>query len=380
MNRFVLGAVEFEAFGGYPERFLNEAESAGVSISNARRKGESLFGICRAADYRTLRPAARKSGVRLRVKRRWGLPFLMRPFRLRGGLAVGCAAAIVVLQLLSSRVWVITVNGNETVSDEAVLQVLEPLGVHIGAAFDKADVAALRLEALRQLPTLGWLTVNQSGSVLEVLVTERQPVSPIEDTAPADIVAAADGVVCRLVVTSGQAAVNEGDEVKKGDVLIYGMLESDVGPMLRRAGGTVTAKTEEAVQIRVPYTEEITRETVAAVRPTAVFFGWRVPLYTSGGERGREEEERRWLTVRGRELPLGLTLTRVWCDETVTVTRTEEEATAEAYRRLAEEEKQFADMTVENRAVTEEKNSGGTVLTAVYTLVREIGEIRPINF
>ena len=380
MRGFWSGAVEFEALGGFPERFLNEAEADDVSIWNARRSGAVLRGECRAAEYVLLRPAARKSGVRLRVKRRRGLPFLARPFRARWGLVVGSVTAMLLLQMLSSRVWVIEVNGLQKVTETQVLSVLEPLGVQVGAAFKEVRIDEMRLEVLRQLPAVGWLSVNQSGSVLTVTVKEREASVPKEETAPADIVADADGVITSITVTSGQAAVQEGDAVVKGDVLISGTLESEVGPMLRRARGTVTARVSETVNVTVPFAEEVPCERVTAVRPTAVFFGLSVPLYTSGEIAGREEQERRWLQVRGRELPIGWTVTRVVCDDIATVYRTGDEALAEAYRRLSQEEETRTEMTVENRAVNEEITDVGVTLTATYTVLREMGTICPIKF
>ena len=380
MRGFWSGAVEFEALGGFPERFLNEAEADDVSIWNARRSGAVLRGECRAAEYVLLRPAARKSGVRLRVKRRRGLPFLARPFRARWGLVVGSVTAMLLLQMLSSRVWVIEVNGLQKVTETQVLSVLEPLGVQVGAAFKEVRIDEMRLEVLRQLPAVGWLSVNQSGSVLTVTVKEREASVPKEETAPADIVADADGVITSITVTSGQAAVQEGDAVVKGDVLISGTLESEVGPMLRRARGTVTARVSETVNVTVPFAEEVPCERVTAVRPTAVFFGLSVPLYTSGEIAGREEQERRWLQVRGRELPIGWTVTRVVCDDIATVYRTGDEALAEAYRRLSHEEETRTEMTVDNRAVNEEITDVGVTLTATYTVLREMGTICPIKF
>ena len=380
MRGFWCGTVEFEALGGFPERFLNEAEADDVTIWNARRTGAVLYGECRAADYARLRPAVRKSGVRLRVKRRRGLPFLVRPFWPRPGLVTGGIAALILLQMLSARVWVITVNGNQTVPTETVLSVLASLGVHTGTVFEEVDLAHLQLESLRQLPTVGWLSVNQKGSVLTVTVKETEPSVPKEETAPADMVAAADGTIVHIAVTSGQAMVKEGDTVARGDVLIRGQLDSEVGPMLRRARGTVTARVIETVTVFVPYDEPVPCERVTAVRPTAVFFGLAVPLYTGGETNGREVQERRWLRVRGRELPIGLTVTKRVVDETCVVHRTGDEALAEARLRLAAEEEGWVQQTVESRAVSEELTAEGVTVTGQYTVLRELGEIREIIF
>lgn len=381
MMQWWLGAVRFEAFGGYPERFLSEAAEREIAVWDTARQGVSLIGHCCAAEYRRLRPVAKKSGVRLRVTRRRGLPFLLRPFRLRWGLAVGAVAAIAILQLLAGRVWVITVEGNEQVSDREILQVLEPLGVAVGADFGRVDIPAVQLAALRQLPTLGWLTVNQSGSTVQVLVREKQVSVPLEDDAPANVVAAADGIVRRITVADGQAAVKVGDAVTKGTLLISGVTDSAVGPLLRRAQGSVLAQTVETVTVTVPLHESVTVPQVAALRPTAVFFGVHIPLYTNRAteEAYTEEHEEVRLRAKGKALPIGWTLTKRIVQRQETVVRTAEEARAEAYRRLQEQEAAMTAVTVEDKRVTEAVDADGVTVTAVYTLVRELGVTQPIE-
>lgn len=56
------------------------------------------------------------------------------------------------------------------------------------------------------------------GTVLEVRVKEMER-TPLEYTDTADIIAADDGVVTEILVLEGEALVQKGDRVKKGDVL-----------------------------------------------------------------------------------------------------------------------------------------------------------------
>lgn len=381
MTRFLRGTVRFEAVGGYPEGLLNMAAEQGIELWNTRRKECSLFANCKAADYRRLRRPARRCGLRMRVRARRGLPFLLRPFRARWGLAVGAIAALVLLQLLSSRIWVITVQGNDRLSDEQILQALEPWGVTVGGNFDTIDIPAAQLAALQQLPDLAWLSVNVSGSVANVLVSERTLSLPVEDTAPANIIAACDGVIVDMDVTGGQAAVQVGDAVRTGDLLIGGVTDSNVGPLLKRASGTVTARVTATVTVTVPLQETVKQEQIRLCRPTVTLFGLQIPLYTSG--KADEEHTERilpyLLRAGDKVLPIGWTVQeRVTWEEQVIV-RTKEEAVAEARRRLTEQERQFAEMTIE-ACDKEETDDGATVtVTGRYTVIREIGEIQPIN-
>lgn len=381
--RFITGYVRLEAQGGLPERLISLAAQQEIPLWNTARQGISLFASCPAASYRQLRPLARRSGMRMRVRRRVGLPFLLRPLRLRWGLAVGTVAAVALLMGLSSRVWVITVEGNRTVPDTAILQVLEPLGIKQGASFAAVDIPQVQLTALQELPQLSWLAVNQSGSTVTVQVQEKQPSQPIEEGAPANVVAAWDGVIVRLEVTDGQAMVQVGDAVTAGTLLISGVTDSKVGPLLRRASGRVLARTTQTLTVEVPLSETVTLPAGRVVtRPSLVFFGWRIPLYTDGALGGEYTPSLQEypLCAGGKPLPVGLEVQRWTAQQAVTVTRTADEAAALALERLAAQETQvLADTTVDSRTVRQEQLPDRVVVTATYVCTRDIGRTEVIS-
>lgn len=89
--RWLLGWVRFEAEGGFPERLLNQAAKQGIALWNSSRQGIVLTSCCYARSYRKLRPLAKKASVRMRVRDRRGLPFFLRKYRARLGLAAGMA-------------------------------------------------------------------------------------------------------------------------------------------------------------------------------------------------------------------------------------------------------------------------------------------------
>ena len=61
--RWLLGWVEFEAEGGFPERLLNLAARGGIPLWDTGRRGVVLTARCFARKYKKLRPIARKAGV-----------------------------------------------------------------------------------------------------------------------------------------------------------------------------------------------------------------------------------------------------------------------------------------------------------------------------
>ena len=375
--------VLIECEGGFPERFLNEAAARDVALWDIVRRGMSLFCRAKATDYRTLRFAARASSVRMRVRQRHGLPFLLRPFRLRWGLVAGAVVFVLLLQFLSSRVWIVRVEGNEQVTDEAIREVLKPLGIYEGAAPEAVDLPQLQLTALERLPAIVWLTVNFEGSTATVEVRERRESQPLASDGPSNVVAARDGVIVRIDAVSGQAMVQVGDAVTEGTLLISGVMDSKVGPLLKHAAGEVTARTTRTLTLSVPFEDKVPNPAPRTVsRPCLYLFGWRIPLYAAVEMEGIYTEQTVCypLCAGGKALPLGVEVTRFVFDETVVCTRTDEDALALARERLNKSAEELrAAVTIEAETVTEQKTDDGWTLTGTYTCLETIGRSEAIE-
>lgn len=375
--RWLLGWVRFEAEGGFPERLLNQAAKQGIALWNSSRQGITLTSCCYARSYRKLRPLAKKASVRMRVRDRRGLPFFLRRYQARLGLAAGLAAYVLLLQVLSSRVWIIDIRGNDLISDQEILEVLEPLGIREGGSFEGLDVSDLQLSALKALPDLTWLAVNLDGSTVHVEVEERGTHAPLEGDTPSNIKAARDGKIVKVEVTGGQAAVKPGEAVTKGSLLISGVVESKTGPILRRSSGRIIAETTRILTAEIPLTETQLLPTGETIfRPAFSLFGIRIPLYTDGTvpKDCDLSTHRHMLTAYGKALPVGFLCEEYRLLEASDVTRTEEEAAALASGLLDERElaelgrAQVLSSTREGRV-----EDGVYILTGTYRCLEDIG-------
>ncbi|MDT2238566.1 sporulation protein YqfD [Paenibacillus larvae] len=122
MISWLQGYVSIEIRGKRIEAFLNEAMAAKMSIWDIQFNGEhilTLFILVR--DFFRLRPLLKRTGCKLHVKERFGLPFATRVMLQRKWFAVGLLSFIAGLYLLSSLVWSVTVEGNEKIPKEQIL-------------------------------------------------------------------------------------------------------------------------------------------------------------------------------------------------------------------------------------------------------------------
>ena len=373
--RLLLGYADFEAQGGFTDRFINLCTQRGVCLWNIKREGDTLKASVAASDYRHLRFPARRSGMKVRLRAKRGLPFFLKKHRGRVGLLAGAVLLVAFLMLMTLPVWDIEVTGNSTVPDEKILEVFEEQGVSIGILRRSIDIEKTERTALKSLPELSWLSLNILGStaVIEVRETEEGP--PMLDiTSPCNIVALKDGVIKRAQADIGECVVAEGNPVLAGDLLISGVTANlDGSETLRHAKGTVLAQTVNVIEIPAP-PQEVTRVYDCSAKYYLYFLGMRIPLSFARGE--EVYTGKAFLEGGGQVMPLGIGWKTLYKYETVPATFSDEEKELLALYGLIKSERELTDaaeITAAERTFTQDGGARG-----VYNCVENIASERPI--
>lgn len=382
--RWLFGWVCFEAEGGFPERLLNLAARDRINLWGVRRKGVALKACCPAREYRRLRRPVHRAGMRMHVTGKHGLPFYIHRYQARPGVAAGLLAFILVLQLFARRTWVVKVRGNEKLESDQILSVMEGFGVREGADLSKLDIPALQLEALKALPDLAWCTVNLNGSVAYVDVAERIPSPELPKTSPpSNIKASCDGRIVSVEAYSGQAVVQKGDAVVKGMLLVSGVIDSKIGPILKRSQARVLAETTKTFEVRVPLRETLAMPSGRVIDRTSLhLFTLNIPLYTDGpiDEQTNVTVSRRLLTANGMELPLGFISRRYEILQPTEIVRSKEEAAALAKQQMDEKvNAELSSAQIESSNENGDVADGNYVLKGEYVCIMDIGVEEPLN-
>lgn len=383
--RWMAGYVLFVGTGGYPEKFMNLAARANVILWQVKNSKGVFQAKVAKSQYRQLRRPAKKAGMRLRVKKRKGFPFFMRRYRHRLGILLGIALFFVTIWFLSLHVWVINVSGNDEISEERVIAVMEEIGVKPGVKVAGLDAELLEQAAMVKLKDVSWMAINFQGSVVNVELKERDaPPEAVPIEEPCNLKAAYPGQVVRLEVTSGVTVVEEGDAITQGQILVSGVFEDSLEGKshYQHASGKVIARTRRQLSVEVPLTqtERIpTGETVT--RRKLKLFGLELPL-TLNPEPGAGyivEEDKEQLRLLGNKLPLEVT-TQVWTlQREETVTLTEQEAKKQGEDKLKElEETVMKDRKIVDRKLTAEVKDGVCRVTADYVCEEDIALESPI--
>lgn len=307
--RFFRGSVGFRVTGKSPERFLNLSAQRGINIWDAQPSEKGIEGFMSVGDYRRIRPIAKKSGVRSQITSKRGLPFIAARFKPRIGIPIGAALGIALLIFLSNFIWTIDIIGEKQVSETALKSLLADSGVRVGAYRNAVDTGQAKRDILLKVDKIGWLSVNIVGSHINVGIKEKIEKPELENTAPCNLKATADGVITKVTAGEGIAQVKVGSGVAKGDLLVSGVnLTKQNTVRYVRAKGEVMADVISEKELRIPKNFEYNSVTENKTeRRQLSFLGAKLPCSISfrSFDSAVYTQSDDSLNINGVDLPLG---------------------------------------------------------------------------
>jgi len=243
---FFRGYVIIKVEGYFLERFLNICAHRQILLSDVKHKGSAcLTAIVSLRGFRQLRGPAYKTKTRVSIIRKKGAPFFIAKLMRRQALILGFVLFGLIIFFLTTRVWVIDVQGNSNIPTMDILKKLESCGLKYGVQIWSVKPDRLQTSVLARMPELSWLWVTVEGTRAVVEVKERvQRPEMVPQNLPCNIIATKSGIITRLIVKDGNATVKENMAVAQGQLLVSGIIESKVIPARYvRADAQIWAKT-----------------------------------------------------------------------------------------------------------------------------------------
>lgn len=384
--RWLMGYVIFIVRGGFSERFVNLAVRDGISLWDLKKESGDLLGKVIAGEYRGLKRIAKKSGSQVRVKKKYGLPFILFKYRKRKGIVIGVISFMVIIYALSSYIWSVDVSGNVLISSEEVIQVMKELGVSPGTLRSRIDVPYIQHSAMIKLPATAWLSVNLNGSCANISIKEKIPApNIISEDKPCNIKAALDGQIDRVEAYNGTAAVNAGDAVLKGQLLISGIVENSLGAnSFVHSDGKVYAYTKRSLTEKSELNQLRCVDTGKVIKRYRVrIFGIEIPfsLWYKTDENYREEFYVDEFCIGNVKLPLVI-YRQEWHEQACEDAElTYEQALEQAKEKIEEREKNdFKEITIINKDINAHEENGVCIVKANYLCREDIAFKEEIVF
>lgn len=361
-------------------RALNVLMKNNVPFYGVKAEGGGLVGFC-------LEPDAFRKYVALtaemtiedeRVTRR-GLFAFASGYKMRIGFFIGAVLCAALLAASSFFVWDINVSGQTGLSEKEILKTLEGYGLYIGAYIPNIDTMRLENELVIDTEELSYASINLRGTVAEVVVRERKEKDVENISLPSNLVANCDGQIESIEVRGGMPTVKKGQIVKKGQLLVSGVIDSQaVGYRLVRARGEIYARISRSFTAEVPLVrEKKSRTGEKKTRVTIRFFAKKINLFSNNDISFEKydtiEEEKRLCLFDRVELPVFIIKTTYFEYVTETEKISEEQALSIAEKELAgQTEKTLSEAQILAREERTEINDGILTLYADIDCIADI--------
>lgn len=310
--RWLWGFVEFSFSGGFIDGFVNDCYENGINVQSLKRDDTVLNGRCSARNYKLLRKIAKKNAGVLKITKKHGIIFPLLKMKNRFGLLAGVLLFIVIINFLGGFVWNIQITGNSKINSDDISALLESNGFNIGSYWKSTDKDVLENIIMASFDDCAWVHINQLGSLARVEIKEavKKP-KLVKQRGYTNIKAKKDGIIVNTTVYSGWKAVNKGDSVTKGDLLISGIYENEIKKknFFAHASGICLAQVKENFKLTVSRQQHKKIYLAEKTYKTINFFGLKIPLYIGKASRQNTdfEEKNVYIKLNGRELPVGVT-------------------------------------------------------------------------
>ncbi len=274
---YLRGYVIIKVEGLTLERFLNLAAAKDIYLWDIKRINHTLLEMkVSTKGFRALKEVVRKVGCRVEVLDKKGIPFLLYRLKNRKMLGFGVLIFFSIIIILSSFIWSIEIVGNETYSNEVIMELLADENIKSGIIKYNIDKNYIRSILLNELDCLSFVSVDIKGTRLIITIYEQDiPPEKLDINTPCHIVASKKGVITKAIVKNGKTMVRKGDVVKKGQILISGIIvdENTEDNILVHAEGEVLAKTRYFYRVDEPLMKVVEEETGEKMEIHEIKFG-----------------------------------------------------------------------------------------------------------
>jgi similar to stage IV sporulation protein len=388
LREFMHGHITVKVEVLNPEKFINMAVRYGIKIWEIRRINFTTIEFkMNSYQYRRIKIIAKKTGSKVKITSKYGVHFLLGKAVRRKFFIIGFIVFVGLIFYFSSIVWKIEITGNKKIETARIYDALHKAGLTEGRLKYNIKLREIENAATREIEEISMLNIRFTGTHAKVEVVERtMPPKPLPLNSPGNIVAVRDGIIKKIIALRGQAVVKENQIVKKGEILISGIV-TDVNKLpigITHAMGEVTAETwyEDRQEVQLNYTYE-TRTGKVSERTYIMVMGKRVYLKNEkiNFDKYDKIEEKSIINIKGYELPVEKVTEYYFEKEVSKKTLTYEEAVEIGINKAEENiKKQMTlNMKIKDKIIEKSQADGVVNVRVMYVAEENIGQEQEIK-
>lgn len=337
----VVGYITIHLKGEQMENFLQRCLEERIPIWDIKKiNHHHCIGTIYYHHMKKIKQLASLENYEINVENKEGLVAYILKLWNRKELLVAILFSLSLLIVLSNIVWKVEIVGVPPEIEEKIQDKLKQNGLYEGAwTFTLTPLNILQKQIADEIPEVLYVGIERKGTAYivqaeEKLIIEKEPEKELQH-----LVANKNGVIQKMFVESGLPLVNVNDVVKKGDILVSGIIDTNVEENEQKenenivtvpAEGKVFANTWYEMNISsslYPSLEKLSGEKMTKYYVQIlnvhlpIWNFWKEPYQSS-----LEEIEIKPITLLKWEVPIPLVKKTIYNKETIQQTRTEKEA------------------------------------------------------
>lgn len=383
----ITGNVRLKVQGKYPELFINRCTSNNVQVWNVKRIDEdTLLCSLKLDEVSHLRKIARTSGCKITFIEKNGLPFLTRKVWKRKGFLIGSFVFLLCLFILSNMVWGIEIEGASPQVEHQLNQSISEIGIKKGALqFFLPAPQDIQTIITDEIADATWIGVEKRGTTYHFQVVEKEIAEREPKDRPGHIVASRKALIHDLFIEKGQPLVEINDFVKRGDLLVSGLIGREGEEKRVAAKGSILGEMWYETKVKIPLNR--TRYIATGEkdkRYELIIANWSIPIFgfkdPDFAEWKEEIDETNW-NIFGMKLPIQISRKNI-----LEVEKKEKELSIEEAIYMAKDKGRNQLLTrfsnkaeiIGEKVLHHEEEDGKVKIIIHYRIVDEIGIKQPI--
>ena len=223
----ITGMVKVKVEGFFIERFLNLCKNEKIIFKSLERKDNAFINFeIMKSDFKKLKSIAKKTGCKIKIEKKTGIPFIINRYKKRKVFAVAVSVIAFFIIGLSNFIWEVEIDGLQNIGEEDFMNYIEEKGIKVGCFKPYINIEQIENEIKIQREDIAWIGIEFYGTKAKVSIKESIKIPEIINKEEiVDIVSNYDAKIEKIIVRDGTARVKEGDIVKKGGLLVEGIIE-----------------------------------------------------------------------------------------------------------------------------------------------------------
>lgn len=277
----VFHSYDIEINENYIYRLLNNTKQ--IKIRNIKSENNVTVFTIDSDDYEELIKIAGKLKIRILNSREKGICVFLTKFSVIKAVICTVLIFLMLIVVNSKFIWKISVDGNYSYTSKQIIEYVNKNKIKEGMLKNKIDCSNLEKNIRKTYNDISWVCAEIKGTNLIIHIKENYitEISAIEKK-PYNIVANKDAEIKSILVRKGQGNVKVGDKIKKGDVLISGLVdvfdesEQKIFTNACNADGEIVGKTVYKYYEKLPisYEKKVIKKEKNIYLPSIAGYKW----------------------------------------------------------------------------------------------------------